>query len=80
MAERIEKLMRDFLWEGVGEGKKAHLINWEVVSQVRKKKFESGRSWIFVGRVSCGHLYGHRFPQNSDIIRPILFFIIGMLL
>lgn len=44
MAERIEKLMRDFLWEGVGEGKKAHLINWEVVSQVRKKKFESGRS------------------------------------
>lgn len=35
VASRIEKLMRDFLWEGCGEGKKDHLVKWEVVSRPR---------------------------------------------
>ncbi|KAM7490623.1 hypothetical protein LguiA_033544 [Lonicera macranthoides] len=33
VASILEKLMRDFLWEGRGEGKKDHLVNWEVVSR-----------------------------------------------
>ncbi|RVW71406.1 Uridylate kinase [Vitis vinifera] len=31
IASKIEKLQRDFLWFGVGEGKKDHLIRWDVV-------------------------------------------------
>lgn len=33
VAKRIEKAMRNFLWEGVGEGKRDHLVKWSVVSQ-----------------------------------------------
>ena len=29
----LEKLMRDFFWEGKGEGKGSHLVSWEVVSK-----------------------------------------------
>lgn len=37
--------MRDFIWEGVEEGKGFHLFNWEVVGrhvnpEVRGKKFK----------------------------------------
>ncbi|KAJ9703126.1 hypothetical protein PVL29_004763 [Vitis rotundifolia] len=28
---KIEKLQRDFLWSGVGEGKRDHLVRWDVV-------------------------------------------------
>ncbi|RVW63729.1 Retrovirus-related Pol polyprotein from transposon TNT 1-94 [Vitis vinifera] len=34
IASKIEKMQRDFLWSGAGEGKKDHLIRWE--SQGRK--------------------------------------------
>ncbi|RVW28239.1 hypothetical protein CK203_083670 [Vitis vinifera] len=41
---KIEKMQRDFLWSGVEEGKKDHLIRWEVVS--RPKRWErKERSW-----------------------------------
>ena len=29
----LEKLWREFLWEGVDERKGAHLVNWEVVTK-----------------------------------------------
>ena len=28
VALRIDKIQRDFLWGGMGEGKKFHLVNW----------------------------------------------------
>ena len=31
IASKIEKLQRDFLWSRAGEGKKDHLIKWDVV-------------------------------------------------
>ena len=31
VAKRLKKLRRDFLWSGVGKGKKDHLLRWEVV-------------------------------------------------
>ncbi|KAH9670663.1 er membrane protein complex subunit 10 [Citrus sinensis] len=37
VAKRIEEAMRDFLWEGIGEGKKDHLVSWRVVSQPQSK-------------------------------------------
>ena len=30
ITSKIEKLQRDFLWSGVGERKKDHLIRWDV--------------------------------------------------
>ena len=31
IALRIEKLQRDFLWSGFGEGKRDHLVSWDIV-------------------------------------------------
>ena len=31
MAAKIMRLQRDFLWSGVGEGKRDHLVSWDVV-------------------------------------------------
>ena len=33
---KIEKMQRDFLWSWAGEGKKDHLIRWEVVSRPKE--------------------------------------------
>jgi hypothetical protein len=30
---RIDKIQRDFLWGGLGEGKKFHLVNWIQICQ-----------------------------------------------
>ncbi|RVW99804.1 putative ribonuclease H protein [Vitis vinifera] len=36
IALKIEKLQRDFLWFGVGKGKKDHLIRWDVVCRPKE--------------------------------------------
>ena len=33
----MEKSKRDFLWDVIGEWKKAYLINWEIISWTRDK-------------------------------------------
>ena len=37
VAFRMEKIQRDFLWSGSGEGKKDHLVRWDLVC--RPKEF-----------------------------------------
>ena len=37
MAAKIEKLQRDFLWSRVGEGKRDHLVSWDVVCKPKVK-------------------------------------------
>ena len=37
VATKIERLQRDFLWSGVGEGKRYHLVTWDVVCKPRAK-------------------------------------------
>ena len=36
IASKIEKLQRDFLWFGAEEGKKDHLIRWDVVCRPKE--------------------------------------------
>ena len=36
IALRIEKLQRDFLWLGSGEGKRDHLVNWDMVCKAKE--------------------------------------------
>jgi hypothetical protein len=33
VASRIDKIQRDFLWGGMGEGKKFHLVKWSQICQ-----------------------------------------------
>ncbi|RVW19550.1 putative ribonuclease H protein [Vitis vinifera] len=35
VAAKIERMQRDFLWSGVGEGKRDHLVRWEAVCKPR---------------------------------------------
>ena len=37
MAAKIERLQKDFLWSGVGKGKRDHLVSWDVVCKPRAK-------------------------------------------
>ncbi|KAJ9685133.1 hypothetical protein PVL29_017245 [Vitis rotundifolia] len=37
VAARIERMQRDFLWSGVGEGKRDHLVSWDVVCNPKSK-------------------------------------------
>ena len=36
IATKIERLQRDFLWSGVGEGKRDHLVRWDVVCKPKE--------------------------------------------
>ena len=38
VAAKIERLQRDFLWSGVGEGKRDHLVSWDVVCNPKAKR------------------------------------------
>ena len=35
---KIERLQREFLWSGVGEGKRDHLVSWDVVCKSKAKR------------------------------------------
>ena len=37
MTAKIERLQKDFLWSGVGKGKRDHLVSWDVVCKPRAK-------------------------------------------
>ncbi|RVW75344.1 hypothetical protein CK203_052921 [Vitis vinifera] len=37
VAAKIERLQMDFLWSGVGEGKRDHLVSWDVVCKPKAK-------------------------------------------
>ncbi|RVW90124.1 Transposon TX1 uncharacterized 149 kDa protein [Vitis vinifera] len=43
IASKIEKMQRDFLWSG-GEGKKDHLIRWELLVDQRVGRFGFGKT------------------------------------
>ncbi|RVW98432.1 Cation-chloride cotransporter 1 [Vitis vinifera] len=37
VAAKIERMQRNFLWSGVGEGKRDHLVSWDAVCKLRVK-------------------------------------------
>ncbi|KAK9927793.1 hypothetical protein M0R45_024959 [Rubus argutus] len=37
VARKIESMLRNFLWEGIGEDSKDHLVKWIIVSQSKEK-------------------------------------------
>ncbi|KAM1060262.1 hypothetical protein TB1_024191 [Malus domestica] len=62
---RLEKLMKGFLWEGVEEGKKFHLVKWE---KVCKSKEEGGLGLGNLRNRNAALLakWLWRFPRESN--------------
>ena len=54
----IDKIQRDFLWGGIGEGKKFHLINWHQVCQPFKSGGLGFRNIRVFNRALLGNGFG----------------------
>ena len=64
---KIERLQRDFLWLGVGEGKRDHLVSWNVVCKPRVK------GGLGFGKISLRNLallgkWLWRYPRESTTL------------
>ncbi|KAJ9688885.1 hypothetical protein PVL29_014502 [Vitis rotundifolia] len=77
VATRIERMQRDFLWSGVGEDKRDHLVSWDVVCNPKEK------GGLGFGRISLRNsaLLGKwlwRYPrEGSTLWHQIILSIYG---
>ena len=67
MAIKIERLQRDFLWSGVGECKRDHLISWDVMCKPKAKE------GLGFGKISLMNLallgkWLWRYPRESSAL------------
>ncbi|RVW17872.1 putative ribonuclease H protein [Vitis vinifera] len=67
VAAKIERLQRDFLWSGIGEGKRDHLVRWDVVC---KPKAIGGLGF---GNISWRNLallgkWLWRYPREGSVL------------
>ena len=54
VAWRLEKLQRDFLWEGGNLERKVHLVNWEVVCAEKEKGGLGLRKLVLLNKALLG--------------------------
>ncbi|RVX05015.1 putative mitochondrial protein [Vitis vinifera] len=64
---KIERLQRDFLWSGVGEGKRDYLVSWDIVCKSRVK------GGLGFGKISLRNLallgkWLWRYPRKSTTL------------
>ncbi|RVW28266.1 hypothetical protein CK203_083719 [Vitis vinifera] len=70
-------MQRDFLWSGAGEGKKDHLIRWEVVSRP-KEMGGLGFGKTFMRNIALLGKWLWRFPrERSGLWHKVIVSIYG---
>jgi hypothetical protein len=67
VALRIDKIQRDFLWGGMGEGKKFHLVNWSQICQPLKSGGLGFRNLILFNRALLGK-WLWRYGKEEDAL------------
>ena len=67
VAAKIERLQRDFLWSRVGEGKRNHLISWDVVCKSRVKR-GLGFGKISLRNFALLRKWLWRYPRESTAL------------
>ena len=51
VANKIERIQRNFLWGGKREGKRYHLVSWETICQAKSSGGLGSRDWLLlIGR------------------------------
>ena len=77
VAAKIERLQRDFLWSGVGEGKRDHLVSWDAVCKP-KTKGGLGFGKISVRNVALLGKWLWRYPrEGSALCHQVILSIYG---
>ncbi|RVX11275.1 LINE-1 retrotransposable element ORF2 protein [Vitis vinifera] len=67
MAAKIERMQREFLWSGVGEGKRDHLVNWDVVCKP-KSRGGLGFGKISMRNVALLGKWLWRYPREGSAL------------
>ncbi|KAJ9671310.1 hypothetical protein PVL29_025144 [Vitis rotundifolia] len=67
VAAKIERLQRDFLWSGIGEGKRDHLVRWDVVCNP-KAKGGLGFGKITLRNIALLGKWLWRFPREDSAL------------
>ncbi|RVW89552.1 LINE-1 retrotransposable element ORF2 protein [Vitis vinifera] len=67
VAAKIERMQREFLWSGVGEGKRDHLVNWDVVCKP-KSRGGLGFGKISMRNVALLGKWLWRYPREGSAL------------
>ncbi|RVW48807.1 putative ribonuclease H protein [Vitis vinifera] len=67
VARKIERMQRDFLWSGIGEGKRDHLVNWDIVCKP-KSRGGLGFGKISIRNVALLGKWLWRYPREGSTL------------
>uniref|UniRef100_A0A2N9IH31 Reverse transcriptase domain-containing protein n=1 Tax=Fagus sylvatica TaxID=28930 RepID=A0A2N9IH31_FAGSY len=79
VALRIDKIQRDFLWGGIGDGKKFHLVNWHQVCQPLKSGGLGFRNIRVFNRALLGKWHWRYGTETDAFWRSVIFSKYGSL-
>ena len=67
VAAKIERLQRDFLWSGIGEGKRDHLVSWDVVCNPKVQR-GLGFGKIFIRNLALLGKWLWKYPKEGSAL------------